>query len=263
MAGLCDNKRLANMNKETSHSADIILIGSGLSNCLIAHYLRLKNPSLQILVFEKAEEMPPARTWSFHGSDLGHEASVILPLASRSWAGYQVRFPKFQRKLTGTYASIRPQDLQHHIKNLLGESLHFGAAVKSASATEVQLANGQTYSAPCVIDGRGPSAPQSEVGYQKFLGLHVLLEQPHHLETPVLMDNAIPQTDGFRFMYCLPWGPRELLIEDTYYSGDPSLDLEKLKAQILTYAQKQGWEVEQILSQESMAIPIPFSMQEY
>ena len=38
------------------------------------------------------------------------------------------------------------------------------------------------------------------------------------------MDATVDQSDGYRFVYCLPFADDRLLIEDTYYSTDPALD---------------------------------------
>ena len=38
------------------------------------------------------------------------------------------------------------------------------------------------------------------------------------------MDATVPQRDGFRFVYTLPFAPDRVLIEDTYYSDGLDLD---------------------------------------
>jgi lycopene beta-cyclase len=44
------------------------------------------------------------------------------------------------------------------------------------------------------------------------------------------MDALVDQSDGYRFIYTLPFTDRKLLIEDTYYSADPQLAVEALGA---------------------------------
>ncbi len=91
-------------------------------------------------------------------------------------------------------------------------------------ATGVVLGDGTRVAAGAVVDGRGdPGRGHLELGFQKFLGRTLALEAPHGLEGPVLMDATVPQTDGFRFLYTLPFGERRLLVEDTRYSDTPGL----------------------------------------
>ncbi len=70
------------------------------------------------------------------------------------------------------------------------------------------------------------------------------------------MDATIPQTDGYRFIYVLPFGPRTLLIEDTHYSDAAGFDAASYEAEVLAYAEARGWRVASILRRERGALPI-------
>jgi lycopene beta-cyclase len=61
-------------------------------------------------------------------------------------------------------------------------------------------------------------------GWQKFVGQRLRLAHPHGVARPVIMDAAVEQIDGFRFVYTLPLAPDEVFIEDTYYSDSPTID---------------------------------------
>ena len=84
---------------------------------------------------------------------------------------------------------------------------------------------------------------QPTEGYQKFVGLEVELEEAHGLERPILMDGRVPQTDGLRFVYILPLGPRRLLVEDTYFSDHPQLDEVSIADEVQAYIRQNGWRV--------------------
>ena len=119
------------------------------------------------------------------------------------------------------------------------------------------LTDGRTLTANAVIDGRG-AAPSAHLNlrWQKFLGQEVELAAPHGLTQPVVMDASVAQQDGYRFVYVLPFGPRSLLIEDTYYSDGPELDAETLRRRITDYAAAHGWTIERVIREEQGVLPI-------
>lgn len=245
-------------SRDPAH-ADLILVGAGLANCLLAWFLRAKNPRLKILVFEASFEMQKARTWSFHQTDLEpSDFEIIRPLLSKIWNGYEVRFPELSREFSSGYCSVRPEDFEKKMVALLGEDLRFGVPVETIGKTSVTLANGLNFEAPCVIDGRGLNAFESEpIGFQKFFGMHIKFKVPHGIKKPILMDATVEQRDGYRFIYVLPWSETEALIEDTYYSNTRPLSHESSEFAIREYAASHGWQIESVLSRESGALPIP------
>ncbi len=64
------------------------------------------------------------------------------------------------------------------------------------------------------------------------------------------------QADGYRFVYLLPFGPRSIFVEDTYYSTDPHLDVPLLESRIAAYAAGQGWQVEAVARSETGVLPV-------
>jgi lycopene beta-cyclase len=70
------------------------------------------------------------------------------------------------------------------------------------------------------------------------------------------MDASVRQEDGYRFVYLLPFGPRELLIEDTYYSDGAALDRDALRARVSAYAAERGWEIARVIREEEGVLPI-------
>ncbi|RZA08152.1 MAG: lycopene cyclase [Proteobacteria bacterium] len=240
-------------------NADLIFVGAGLANSLLAYRLKQKNPSLEILLLEAAAGPRADRTWSFYESDVSPEIWAWLsPLAEKIWPGYDVKFPKLSRGLDkARYASLRGETLLE--KAGLLKLVSWNTEVSSVEPGGVTLASGEKLVALGVVDGRGQGAarPGAE-GYQKFFGLQVRLKAPHGITRPVVMDATVPQDGGYRFFYLLPWDERRLLVEDTYYANDPSLDRLKLKAGVEAYIKKQGWEIEAIEGEEASALPIPY-----
>ncbi len=239
----------------------LLIVGGGLSGGLLAYRCRTLYPELEIRLIEKGPSLGGNKTWSFHGSDISAQSfEWIKPLIEQSWDYQDVHFPSYRRRLPISYHSISSARFHATVSSALQDRVRFGCSVSKIHGKSVTLSDGSTLNADSVWDARGSSAHEfSPCGYQKFLGLEVLLKDPHGLRGPVLMDATLPQTDGFRFFYLLPWDARRLLIEDTYYSDTPHLSASQVRQEVLAYALDRGWSVEKVIREESGCLPIPLS----
>jgi len=244
--------------KTSKVESDIILVGGGLANSLIALYLRAVRPHSHIVMLERATTVDNSHTWCVFRSDLSKESWALLsPIFANVWRGYDVAFPAHTKRLTTPYARLTSQDLATAVETALGSDLIRGAEVAEVSANRVVLEDGRIFAASLVIDGRGyrPSA-HLNLAYQKFVGLEVVLANPHGLEVPVVMDATVGQHDGYRFLYVLPLALDRLLIEDTRYSANSTLDISALELGCHRYANAQGWSVSVIDRVESGVLPV-------
>lgn len=241
---------------------DLILVGGGLANGLIAWRLHATRPSLRVLLLESAAHIGGNHTWSFHDSDLdAAQRAWIAPLVGARWPRYEVVFPGHARTLESGYASIASSDFARVIEAALGTGLparlRTGVQVEAVTPTSVRLAGGETLRAGAVIDGRGMQASSRlALGYQTFLGQEVRLAAPHGLTAPVIMDAAVAQQGGYRFVYLLPFGPDRILIEDTHYVDTGVWEPERLRANIAAYAQARGWRIAEVVREEHGSLPI-------
>jgi len=240
------------------NSADVVLVGGGLANGLIALRLKALRPDLRVLVIERDQTLGGRHTWSHFATDVSATISDWLtPLIVHRWDGYEVRFPGHCRDLTTPYLAITSDRFNEVVSAVMGEDCWTGVDIVALDETRVTLADGRVIEADCVIDGRGPrSSPSLVLGWQKFVGLEVELTAPHDLERPIIMDATVDQLDGYRFLYSLPLSPTRLLIEDTRYSDGAALDQDALRADITAYAASQGWTIDRILRQEDGILPI-------
>lgn len=241
-----------------SADSDVLLVGGGLANCLIALRLQAQRPDIRITLLEADAAPGGNHTWSFHGSDLQPaESAWLLPLASHSWQHYEVCFPERQRRIAGSYHSLSSERLRQAVMALPGATIRCNARVVRVEPQTVLLTDGQTLCAPLVIDGRGAGENRGLVlRWQKFLGQELLLTTPHGLDGPLLMDATVAQQDGYRFVYLLPFGPDRLLVEDTYYSDTPALDLVSLRSNIDSYVLARGWVRREMVREERGVLPI-------
>lgn len=240
------------------NTPDVILVGGGLANSLIAWRLKTLRPELNLLVLERGPALGGRHVWSFFAPDIETEQAAWLePLIVRRWPGYSIAFPGRRRRLDIPYASITAERLHAVIAPVLGDQVRYGVDVAEIGADFVRLAGDERIVAPLVIDGRGPvRSPELTLGWQKFVGREVLTAEPHGLAEPIVMDATVEQFDGYRFVYVLPFDERRLHIEDTYYSNDHALDRPALRARVDAYAAAKGWRVERVLEEEEGVLPI-------
>lgn len=236
---------------------DCVFVGGGLANCIIAYWFKTRNPNLKIIIIEKNDHLGGNHTWSFHEKDLTKsEFGYIEPFISKKWEGYSVDFPSHQRELSTAYYSIRSEELNEKVKSIV--DVEFGEDAVGVAPHNVTGRSGKQWSSHVVFDGRGfVQFDDQMVGYQKFVGMELEMEVPHGLNRPVLMDAKVEQKDGFRFFYCLPWDDRRMLIEDTRYSDNSSIDVKEFQQEIKEYAHKKGWKIKAINREEIGALPIP------
>ncbi|MEM9358548.1 MAG: lycopene beta-cyclase CrtY [Pseudomonadota bacterium] len=240
---------------------DVIFAGGGLSTGLMALKLREFRPELRILVVEREGHLGGDHTWSFHGTDVENdELTMIKPMVRSRWSSQDVRFPALKRTLGTPYYTIVSADFDRYVRAQLGEaSVYLNMLITEVTKGSVVLQGGQKLTAPCVIDGRGwqeDTGQDLALAYQKFFGLEVELQGPHGLSNPIIMDATVEQTDGYRFIYCLPYTPTSLLIEDTYYSPSMELDAAVSEREIRSYAEKQDWNIERVEREENGCLPI-------
>ena len=238
---------------------DLAILGGGLAGGLIALALAEARPELSLMLVERGETLGGNHVWSFFGSDVDEAGSALVdPLIAHRWQGYEVHFPRHSRSLSTSYRSITSERLDTRLREMLPHaSLLTGARVVDAGPTGFSLEDGRVFTAGGVIDARGAaSLPHMAGGWQKFVGQVLRLDAPHGLTRPVVMDARVEQVDGYRFVYCLPFGESEIFVEDTYYSDTPDLDRDTLSVRIADYAGASGWQVIETTREEAGVLPV-------
>lgn len=240
-------------------TCDIAILGGGLAGGLIALALAARRPELHVLVIEAGERLGGEHVWSFFASDVSPAgAALVEPLIAARWDSYSVRFPNLSRSLQTPYCSATSARLDAAVRVALpSQRILAGTYVVHTGTDRVILADGHTIAAGGIIDARGTTRlPHMMGGWQKFLGQHLHLSAPHGLRAPMVMDADVEQAEGYRFVYCLPFSPTEVFVEDTYYADSPVLDRSMLRRRIADYAAQRGWNVERTVYEETGVLPV-------
>jgi lycopene beta-cyclase len=238
---------------------DLLLVGGGLANGLLALKLAQARPDLDVRILEASDRLGGNHTWSFFDTDLTPDQRAwIEPLIAYRWPAYSVRFPKFERRLSTGYVSVTSDRFAAAVmKALPADRVILNAPVMEVTPSSATLSDGTVLRACAVIDGRGPTAtPDLALGFQKFLGLEVRTVEPHGLDAPIIMDARVDQVGGYRFVYTLPFDDRTLLIEDTRYADGAELDREGFRRGVEEYAAGRGWKIERVLREEDGVLPV-------
>lgn len=238
---------------------DVAIVGGGLAGGLTALALARLRPDVRVALIDSEPHFGGNHVWSFFGCDIDPDHRwLTAPLVCHGWAGNQVHFPEFSRKLRQNYYSIESERLDDHIRRTLpAESCLSATKVLACGPTSVVLDNGTRIEAGAVIDARGGGDMSAlTCGWQVFLGQELELAEPHNLTQPVIMDARVDQLGGYRFVYLLPFSPVRVFVEDTYYQDEPVLSSPDLHHRIAQYANDNGWQISRILRQETGVLPV-------
>ena len=131
----------------------------------------------------------------------------------------------------------------------------------------VRTKRGVTFAGKVVIDCRGPSRVLIEQateepfcgGFQKFYGFEIELQKDWPESYPVVMDACQNQTNGFRFMYSLPFSNRRVLVEDTQFSEDSKVYRAECLSNLEKFVRSKTNSAWKIVREEAGCLPMPLS----
>ncbi len=221
----------------------VVIVGGGLAGALAALRLIERHPDLPLLLIEGGTRFGGNHTWSFFDSDVPAAArDLVAALKPVRWPRHRVRFTGREREFAVAYNSVGAEALDALVKARLSpQQFRLNAPAVRLAPDEVELAGGEVIKARGVIDARGPDGPMPglELGWQKFVGIEFAAAAPEP-DCATVMDARLPQLDGYRFVYVLPFGPARVLVEDTYYSNAPELDVAAVSDRVRDLAAARG-----------------------
>ena len=236
-----------------------MIAGGGLAGCLAALALARLRPEVPLLLLEGGERFGGHHTWSFFDPDVAeHHRWLVDPLLVARWNSYDVAFPGRVRTLDTGYNSASSDRLDELVRDRLQPAQYrLSSTIETVAPDHVRLAGGEVLQASGVIDARGAlGAAPLDLGWQKFVGRTFRFARPHGLARPLVMDATVDQAEGYRFVYCLPFTPTRMLVEDTYYATSPELAPERLRERIDAYLAARGWDPAALESEETGVLPV-------
>ena len=241
-----------------AYDFDYVIVGGGLQAGLLALAIRAEQPGALVAIVEHGAALGGNHTWCFHAGDTGPEMSWLEPLVVGRWPAYDVAFPAHRRTLASPYAYVTSERLDRCARAAVDE-LWLGSPAVEIDAHRVATAT-RALTGTVVIDTRGPDRlPVGRSGWQTFVGREVHVRD-HGLVHPMVMDATVAQRDAFTFMYVLPLDADRLLIEDTAFADTPYLDVARGRQAISSYARLRGWDVREVVREETGVLPLPLEL---
>lgn len=209
---------------------DYILAGGGCAGLSLVYYLlesSLKNS--QILIIDPSQGEIPNKTWCYWSK----EALPIHPQSARfSWNSFYLR--DANQQLTKpleelSYHHLNSHDFYAHVLEKIRQfpNVHFlkeEVVSLTPAGTGIQVATkaAGTFNASFVFDSRTElQATNQSILNQIFIGIRIKVSEP--LFDPKkwgLMDFETRPSNGFDFIYTLPFSTQEALIEYTAYTTE-------------------------------------------
>jgi lycopene beta-cyclase len=238
----------------------LLIAGGGLAGCLAALAMVKIRPEVPILLIEEEKNFGGSHSWTFFQRDIpGDDRWMIDPLVSHSWPAYYVAFPRHSRKLKAPFHCIRPEQVDRVMRETLRpEQYRLGAKIVSVRENSIVLQGGETIRMEGTIDAREPTGVSTiGTGWQKYFGREYIFAEPHRVDSPVLMDATVSQSDGLHFFQCLPFDETRMLVGEYSYSENSEIDPRAIGKRIDAYIARRGWVAKKKVREERSLTPVP------
>lgn len=205
---------------------DILIVGAGCAGLSLAYHLVERGVDRSIVIVDSRVRFERDRTWCSFRSGKAHP---FEDLANHRWARWRVRGQRWiERTAPGiTYEHIPSDRFYDRCLAKLRGTVDLRLGVTAGCLREepnrvVLETSAGPVRARIAFDSRpaGRGADGEIVLLQHFEGWHVRAERSvFDPGLATLMDFAVPQDHAIHFVYVLPYGPDEALVEATWFGG--------------------------------------------
>lgn len=229
---------------------EYVILGAGCAGLSLCYHLLEQGVTAPILILDHKTRFEDDRTWCFWDV----EPTPFSHLAIKQWNSWSIRAQGrhvVQTNERYPYLCLTARDFYRHALETIAAhpnvTLRLGEAAagyKELAEETVVATERRAYKARYVLDGRGltPGSTLFEEARrdstwvpQRFVGLRLRTARPvFDPEVCTLMDFSVEQGRGLRFVYVLPFGACEALVENVYLS-DVDLPLVEHRAEISAY----------------------------
>ena len=234
-----------NIYPNSNKHNDIILVGFGLSNTLLALSLLIKGCKKKILIIEKSLNVDENKIWCFWDNDI--IPNYIKEIVDHQWSGWSVSYKektKYQKsKKNNQYLGIKSKTFFDFAKNYFHrhENINIIYDTNVENITEegelikVQCED-QIFSTRYCFDSRYKKPKEKELS-QDFFGLWVETDQGILDQNIAGLMLDLQFQNGISFDYLLPVSKNKFLIEFTRFTKD-EFDLKNHESQAYTSLKK-------------------------
>lgn len=247
---------------------DIALIGGGASGLSLLYAMHLQGilDDYHIALIEPEAKNDNDRTWCFwtDGSDPAWQ--MFSPCISHEWTHVEDSLKQAEAMDPFRYVQIRSKDFYHFVNDALSRYTKLERLsdrvlkIRKGQIYTLELARGEKVQVQTIFDSRPPKIIDPDLIWQSFVGYRIKTTPAAFNTTHCrLMDFDVPQGEGLQFMYLLPTGEQEALVEFTRF-GKAILEEGESAPIIADYLQKMGIPSFEILEKEIDKIPMSLSL---
>ena len=227
-----------NIYPSSNKHNDIILVGFGLSNTLLALSLLIKGCKKKILIIEKSLNVDENKIWCFWDNDI--IPNYIKEIVDHQWSDWSVSYKEkttYQKsKKNNQYLGIKSKTFFDFAKNYFHRHENINIIydtnieniIEEGELIKVQCEN-QIFSTRYCFDSRYKKPKEKELS-QDFFGLWVETDQSILDQNIAGLMLDLQFQNGISFDYILPVSKNKFLIEFTRFTKD-EFDLEDLESQ--------------------------------
>ena len=243
---------------------DLILVGGGLANCLLALSLAQRVPSFRWLLIEADDKLGGAHHWSFLLEDLARSKKMfpqhvwVDHLIAKRWPSYNVAFNKYSRNIKLPFGVMTATDIHSLVtKTCPLSQIKLNTKVEKIVGDRVFLEhNHLPITGRLVIDGRAKPYPAEIKSFQKSLIQIWQTNRPHGIKVPVWVDGRLDQKRGLNTLSVIPWGQNSLLIQDRFVQKSPIFNGSKSRMTIHNFLKASRLTPVRMLEEQQSVQPV-------
>ncbi|MEO0496321.1 MAG: lycopene cyclase family protein, partial [Pseudomonadota bacterium] len=214
--------------------ADVLMVGGSLTNCLTALWMAREKPDILIGIVEDAASLLSHSQWVFFDQTISPgQYRRLLPFISHRWDGYHARSMSRAATKSNPVSLLSGQRIAAAIEASPRIETLVSSNVTAVERDAIELSGDELVSAPLVLDARPVHEHRSmRSAYRHMCEFELKCTKPHEMEWPVLLDTALDQSGGFRFLQCLPLSPTHVIVTFVAIGLDETLDKEAAKGNL-------------------------------